>query len=250
MAKTSTKRAKRPANAKGAPRPKKLSPRRKPDELSVEEWQVALRREFGLAQGLELANVGGRKVFSEFLVTNPQSGGTYRVAVRGEGLGDNYCSCPDYATNTLGTCKHIEYTLARLRERASARRALAGGYRPPWPEVFLRYGEQREVVFNPGQRGRARLQGVAAEYFDDAGVLRAEAYGRFGEFLERARVCAPTLRCYDDTAAFVKQVCADQARNERLDELFGVLGKPQAQDGRRRQKGNGHEPEVAREAAG
>ena len=35
------------------------------------------------------------------------SGRTYRVALRGPALFENYCSCPDFAVNTLGTCKHI-----------------------------------------------------------------------------------------------------------------------------------------------
>ena len=45
------------------------------------------------------------------------SGRIYRIAVRGPGLFENYCSCPDFAVNTLGTCKHIEAMLARLRQR-------------------------------------------------------------------------------------------------------------------------------------
>ena len=39
------------------------------------------------------------------------SGQEYRVAMRGPGLFDNYCSCPDFSRNTLGTCKHIESIL-------------------------------------------------------------------------------------------------------------------------------------------
>ena len=45
------------------------------------------------------------------------SGKTYRVAMRGPGLFENYCSCPDFGVNTLGTCKHIEALLLRLRKR-------------------------------------------------------------------------------------------------------------------------------------
>jgi predicted nucleic acid-binding Zn finger protein len=37
--------------------------------------------------------------------------------MRGPGLFENYCSCPDFAVNTLGTCKHIEALLLRLRRR-------------------------------------------------------------------------------------------------------------------------------------
>ena len=74
---------------------------------------MALRRQFGREQRFLLKNTGGHAVFSEFEVTNPQSGNTYRVAIRGSEAGNNFCSCPDFATNTLGTCKHIEFTLAR-----------------------------------------------------------------------------------------------------------------------------------------
>src|SRR5947207_11760675 len=77
----------------------------KPAGMSLEQWQIALRREFGREQRFKLVNVGGAEVFSDFLVTNPQSGRTYRVAVRGRNPGDNHCTCPDFAINTLGTCK-------------------------------------------------------------------------------------------------------------------------------------------------
>src|SRR5438128_12412337 len=48
------------------------------------------------------------------------SGKTYRLAMRGPGLFENYCSCSDFAVNTLGTCKHIEALLGRLRRRIGA----------------------------------------------------------------------------------------------------------------------------------
>lgn len=91
--------------------PIKLSPLRKPEEMTLEQWQTALRREFGRQQSFGIKNIGTDPVFSEFLVTNPTTKGEYRVAIRGLRPGVNFCSCPDYAVNTLGTCKHIEYVL-------------------------------------------------------------------------------------------------------------------------------------------
>ncbi|MBI1989792.1 MAG: hypothetical protein HYS65_08655, partial [Betaproteobacteria bacterium] len=81
--------------------------------MAPEIWQTALRRQYGREQDFALENIGTEPVFSEFRVTNATSRGHYRVAIRGTGARDNYCSCPDYATNELGTCKHIEFTLAR-----------------------------------------------------------------------------------------------------------------------------------------
>ena len=94
-----------------------LSRLRKPEDMSLEQWQVALRREFAKAQKFRVKNLGDEPLFSEFEVTNPETRRTYRVAIRGQALGENFCSCPDFAVNTLGTCKHIEHVLHRLGRR-------------------------------------------------------------------------------------------------------------------------------------
>src|SRR5262245_35001166 len=101
-----------PRDSEGKPRkPAKLSRLHKPEEMSLEEWQIELRRQFGREQHFQLQNLGEERIFSEFEVTNPQSGNSYRVHIRGAQLGENHCSCPDFTTNTLGTCKHIEFIL-------------------------------------------------------------------------------------------------------------------------------------------
>lgn len=94
-----------------------------PRDMAVAEWQAVLRRQFGAEQKFTLENTGAEPVFSEFRVTNPASGGRYRVAIRGAGLGENYCSCPDFATNELGTCKHVEFALAKLARKRGGRAA-------------------------------------------------------------------------------------------------------------------------------
>src|SRR5438045_1241826 len=112
---------KKPLTArKGKPKPRKppqLSRLQKPANMSLEQWQVELRKQFGRDQKYRLVNRGEHPVFSLFDVTNPQSGNTYRVQIRGRGVGDNACTCPDFATNTLGTCKHIEFTVSRLEKK-------------------------------------------------------------------------------------------------------------------------------------
>jgi hypothetical protein len=94
-----------------------LSHLRRPADLTPDAWQRQLRRQFGREQRFKVENLGDEPVFSEYRVTNPKSGGAYRVALRGAQPGDNFCACPDFATNDLGTCKHIEFVLARLERR-------------------------------------------------------------------------------------------------------------------------------------
>src|SRR5436190_22942890 len=77
----------------------KLSRQIKPPHLSLEEWQIELRRQFGRTQSFQLKNVGDQPIFSEFRVHNPKTKSTYQVLVRGRTPGDNHCTCGDFATN-------------------------------------------------------------------------------------------------------------------------------------------------------
>src|SRR5439155_14907994 len=128
----------------------KITRTRKPAGMSLEDWQVALRREFGRQQKFRLVNVGQSEIFSDFNVTNPQSGRTYRVSICGGGVGENRCTCPDFAVNTLGTCKHIEFALSRLERRVGGTRAAGRGSRPAFSEVYLRFGARRAGALGRG----------------------------------------------------------------------------------------------------
>jgi superfamily II DNA or RNA helicase len=214
------KPGRRPKSGRAGKKAAKLSRLRKPEHLSLEAWQVALRRQFAREQKFRVENLGTDPVFSEFRVTNPQTRRSYRVAIRGAGLGDNYCSCPDFSVNTLGTCKHVEFTLAWLARRPGGKRALAAGFHPPYSEIYVRYGAQREVVFRPGAECPPALLRSADKYFDAHGRLRAGAYARFEEFLKAAKASRHELRCYDDTLSLVAQVRDRERLAQRIHALL------------------------------
>jgi superfamily II DNA or RNA helicase len=197
-----------------------ISRLRKPEEMSVEQWQVALRKQFAQKQNFRLTNTGDQPIFSEFTVANPQTRREYRVAIRGRGLGDNYCSCPDFAVNTLGTCKHIEWVLRKLRRRPGAKQALAQGFRPAYSQVYLRYGAKREVLFKSGTQCPSGLHELATEYFDGDGTLRADAYVKFEAFMKRASAYRHDLRCYDDALDFIAEVRDRSHLKDRIDRVF------------------------------
>ena len=210
----------RKAKKRGAPPPKKISRLRRPDDMTVESWQVALRQQFGRKQNFRLKNLGREPIFSEFEVTNPQTKRTYRVAIRGRNLGDNFCSCPDFAVNTLGTCKHIEFTLHRLAKAPGAKAAFAAGFQPARSEVYVRYGAKREVCFRAGRKCPEGLVRFARGFFDAQGRLKPEAYARFQTFLPKALAFGHDLVCYDDALALVAQVRDKAALQRRVDAAF------------------------------
>lgn len=65
------------------------------------------------------------------------SGGSYTVEIRSLDSFDNSCGCADYLVNGLGTCKHIEGTLAALRRRGVRAFADAARTGSPRVELFL-----------------------------------------------------------------------------------------------------------------
>ncbi len=205
----------------------KISHLRKPEEMTLRQWQTALRKEFGSRQTFRLKNVGNEPIFSEFIVENPQTGREYRVAIRGRNCGDNYCSCPDFAVNTLGTCKHIEFTLAKLHAKRGGSQAFQQGFQPDYSEIYVRYGAKREVVFKAGAQCPPSLKKLARGYFGENGVLLPQKYLKFEEFYNAARGVKHDLRCYDDTLALIAELRDRQILVKRVDKLFpnGIKSK-------------------------
>jgi len=210
-----------PAKKPGKHRKPAKTPRmRKPEGMSLEQWQIALRREFGREQQFRWKNIGGGTVFSDYEVINPQSGRTYRICIHGGNAGDNFCTCPDFTVNTLGTCKHIEFVLGRIERQRGAKAALRQGYLPPFSEVYLRYGARREVAFRAGAECPAELTQLAERYFDARGMLREESFAVFDTFLHEAYKTGHELRCYDDALGFIAQVRDQAALVQRIEQAF------------------------------
>jgi len=183
----------------------KLSRTHAPADLSPVDWQRVLRRQFGQEQAFDWENLGAAPFFSEFRVHNPDSQSHYRVTIRGLNPGDNLCSCPDYATNELGTCKHIEFMLARLGKRRGAKTAFAHGYQSTFSELYLRNDGTRSVRFRAGTDCPPALVSAAALLFDreHGWVLRDECFDELERFIATIAKSGHELRAYDDALDFV-----------------------------------------------
>jgi len=200
----------------------RLSRTHPPVHLAPADWQRALRRQFGRDQTFGLENRGDQPFFSEFRVSNPQSKTSYRVAIRGLNAGDNYCSCPDYTTNELGTCKHIEFVLARLERKRGAKAAFARGWRPAFSEIYLRNDGVRAVYFRAGSDCPPSVSKAASKLFDASrgGVLPEDRFCDLERFVATAAKSGHDLRAYDDALDFVASRRDAARRSEVLDRLF------------------------------
>jgi len=188
--------------------------------MTLEEWQIELRKQFGRQQPFRMRNLGDEPVFSEFQVSNPLSRSAYRVRLRGANPGDNSCTCPDFATNTLGTCKHIEFALSKLERRRETAALLRRGHLPPFSEIYLKYGAKREVIFRPGSGCSPELSRLAGQFFDAEGTLKASHFERFETILERAASLEDELRCGDDVREYLAELRDAASRMQRVSEAF------------------------------
>jgi superfamily II DNA or RNA helicase len=200
----------------------KLSRTHPPLDLSPADWQRGLRRQFGREQSFVLENLGGDPFFSEFRVTNPSSKSSYRVAVRGLGPGGNFCSCPDYATNELGTCKHLEFTLAQLEQKRGAKAAFARGYQPTFSELYLRNRGKRCVHFRAGTDCPPAVRLAADRLFDIKrdGILAEDRLGELKRFMTLVSESGHEFRAYDDALDFIAGRQDADRRASKLERLF------------------------------
>ena len=165
------------------------------------EQQIAERRERAAAAIVKILERPRTEPYGDYRVQSA-SGKTYRVAMRGPGLFENYCSCPDFAINTLGTCKHIEALLLHLGKRygrALERRKFARER----ASISLQYGETIAVRLRLPADPSPALRKLAEEYFDPAGLLLAEHYRSFDRVLEVFRQADLDAVVYSDVLEYL-----------------------------------------------
>ncbi|MFQ6128741.1 MAG: SWIM zinc finger family protein, partial [Thermoplasmata archaeon] len=86
------------------------------------EAQIERRIQRARSERFTIENLRPREVYSLYKVFSHKSRKTYHVEIRDLKERINRCSCPDYETNGLGTCKHIETVLLNVARKAKTAR--------------------------------------------------------------------------------------------------------------------------------
>ena len=195
---------------------RRLSNTVKPADMGLEEWQVALRHNQAEREHFAISEVSEQFCPGEYSVRNHKTRSQYKVVYRGAYSPWNYCSCPDFRTSGLGTCKHIEGV--KLWLQAEGKEPYSE--EPRYSSVYVDYRGQRSIRIRFGQGYRRELAALASEYFDHASVLRPEAYASFDTFLEKARSIDPEFRCYPDALEMVIGQRERQGRVTLMENVY------------------------------
>lgn len=100
----------------------------------------------------------------------------YRVQIRSLLERTNDCTCPDFALNQLGTCKHIEAVMFHLRKRYKSRFEQGEPSPPPVSLVYLAWDAPRLPVVRLIRATSLKpdLVQILNRHFDADGTLKGE----------------------------------------------------------------------------
>ncbi|OQX98906.1 MAG: hypothetical protein B6I20_10515 [Bacteroidetes bacterium 4572_117] len=88
-------------------------------------------------------------IYGEHILYNEKSV-EYKITFYNFSKEHGYCSCPDYATNKLGTCKHLMYAFRYFKEQKRTPEFYKHEY--PFVEIFLHpFKDYRISWFYPGK---------------------------------------------------------------------------------------------------
>ncbi len=102
------------------------------------ELERRRRVERGASELFEVRPHPSTRVYGAWDVGSP-SARTYDVVIRALDEPHNGCTCPDFATNLLGTCKHVEAVLHHLRKNAPRKLREAAAAGPPSSYLHLAF---------------------------------------------------------------------------------------------------------------
>lgn len=193
---------------------KKIPYQYKPEGLDLRTWQIMLRKQVAREERFSVSAVDENLAPGEYVVSGVKSMDTYKVVYRGAKSPWNYCSCMDFKTSQLGTCKHLEAVKGWFCGRHHVRREI-----PPYSSVYVDYSSYRRVRIRIGVDNKEEFEALADRYFDAEHALLDSAYDNFDTFLRQAREISDTFRCYNDALQLVLERREMKRRAKWIDKL-------------------------------
>lgn len=180
----------------------------------MKTWQILLRKQVAKEEKFAISCIDETNAPGEYRVLNFKTRQEYKVTYRGAKSPWNYCSCMDFKTSQLGTCKHIEAVKSWFGKRHHVRREI-----PSYTSVYLDYSGERRVRIRIGSDNEELFRELASQYFDGEMTLKPESFKHFSEFLKQARTISDTFRCYHDALQFVLDIRERSFRQQWVDSL-------------------------------
>lgn len=147
---------------------------------------------------------------------------SYQVQIRSLDQRVNYCTCPDLASNRLGTCKHIEAVLHYAKKRPDYKRLKAEG--SPVSFVYLAWESATRPMIRLQRRSDVSEELVAllAEFFNPQGQFIGRLPEDFFRF-SQAVYGREDFLLGEDAVRYAQQCAEDAAQALRGQEIKRLI---------------------------
>lgn len=193
-------------------------PERVPVESLSEEAVVKLALNERMARAksekMKIVAADPAQPWTDYTVTSLVSGKSYRVALRGLDRGPSYCSCPDFRTNTLGTCKHILHVLAKVKKRFDAA-DLQRPYRRKRIAVHLHYDHDATLRLAAPERMKGEVAAIVEPLVGKPVTNIRDLMKR----LAKLEQLGQEFHVYPDAEEHIQQQLASERIQERMAEI-------------------------------
>lgn len=212
--KTNKKQGKRTGNTATVTR---ISNIHKPDGYSLEQWQRALRAQQAIKETMSVQESDSENAPGQYVVNNPYTKNHYQVRYYGPGHPLNGCSCMDYKTSRIGTCKHIE--AVRLWISSSRKHKIC---KPDLRKtcLYVDYSQEPTIRCLYGTEDRKKLEVILSPLFKKDGTLSVTGQWKLWEAIRYARNLSEWFICADDALLMAARLFDDHRRLKVLDAVF------------------------------
>lgn len=183
----------------------------------MEHWQVMLRRQAAGKEAFAISEVGSRVAPGRYVVRNPSTKNEYKVLYHGPTNVLNYCSCMDFKTSRLMTCKHIE----AVKQMVSSKRGMKVHLPDPTlTTLFMDYSSTPRPRIRYGREDRESLKAIFGPLTDLNGYFTRLTELRIPEAVHEARAASPYFRCREDVTEYASRRSDEIFRNDRIGWIF------------------------------
>jgi SNF2 family DNA or RNA helicase len=189
--------------------------------LSAQATAIAEREKRGRTE-VKVKHLSGKPWFGQWqassMVSTTHRPQVYTVQIRSLTERANYCTCPDHATNLLGTCKHIEAVLHKINKTKSLQPKSKKSSRAfvylSWegsnaPQICLR----RASRANASEKSK-ELAVILDQFFNAAGDFSGQMPEDFFHFTDQV-YGRDDLLIGDDASLYARKIMQDATQQAK-----------------------------------
>ena len=142
----------------------------------------------------------------------------YQVQIRSVEQRNNYCTCPDLASNRLGTCKHIEAVIHFIEKQPTYKNESQSSPSISYSYLSWDSATHPQIKLHRSTQVDDQLAQIFNDYFDDNHVFKGQLPEDFFQFRDRL-YGFDDFQQGEDAIRFVRQLSEDSVHKLRAQEI-------------------------------